>query len=491
MQHYLWLALSVQLCSVPNKPRRVLLGAALVHPLAYLLIYFTPALHPLYIHSMRFVSNGYFPVWVTQKGPLYLLLVGSGSLLCLSCAGCYLYGWRKTPRMQRGIFPILFFAMILPWASVYLVAYGASPLGIDYYPMVSMVSGLLLAFGMFKYRVFSTLPIATEMVFRQSRDAIVIIDQKGYFIDVNDAFARLYPALGNLTGKQSLAAFLSRFPELAVLLDNNAKMPFQRDVDGAPHYYAAEFSPVGGHDKPTIGQIFTITDVTLFIEHEKQLEKLAAAASYRAEQSELSFLQAQIKPHFLNNTLGIIASMVTRNPDQAQTLIALLGEHLANCCYFDDMSPLVPLEKELESVTTYVCIEKARFRERLHFHLDCTDVPNAQIPRLALQPLVENAIRHGILKKPDGGNVWLTVRTANDRIRFEIRDDGVGMDQATLNVLPAGTIGRKNIGISNIHQRLLRYYGQGLRFASSPGAGTRVFFEIPWAATVTEEHADD
>lgn len=99
-------------------------------------------------------------------------------------------------------------------------------------------------------------------------------------------------------------------------------------------------------DNFEIGKVLTITDITLFVEKQKSLESIASTAIYQAETSELSFLQAQIKPHFLNNTLSVIGSMITRSPQEAEALIAELGEYLANCYYFDSTSPMALLEKE-------------------------------------------------------------------------------------------------------------------------------------------------
>lgn len=143
------------------------------------------------------------------------------------------------------------------------------------------------------------------------------------------------------------------------------------------------------------------------------------------------------------------------------------------------------LEKELESVRTYVNIEKARFRERLNYHMECDVIPPIFIPRLVLQPLVENALRHGILKKAGVGNVWLTICREDNGFRFEVRDDGVGMSEEVLGRLLLDTGDTHSIGLFNIHRRLMKYYGQGLIITSRTGEGTQVVFYVP--DTVTTE----
>ncbi len=480
IQHYLWLLMSLEYVRITKKQLRLFKFAMLYHPIVYILIYYTNPIHHLYISSVSFQSNGYFPVLYTVKGPLFMLMVLSGTLIGIISAFYYIYGFMKAPRLQHGGYIIMLIASLLPWSAVYINAAGQSFLGIDYFPVFCVVSGLLYAFGMFRYRIFNAVPIVTETVFRQSKEGVMLIDRSNQIIDVNDTFLRLYPELGRLSRKNTLFLFIQEHPEFEGLSRGNVKLQYQYTSGRETRHFSAEITEIIAEDGQfLLGKIFTIEDITLFAEHQKRLENLASNALTQAESNELSFLQAQIQPHFLNNTLSVIASMISRSPNEAKALIAELGEHLANCYYVDNTSPMISLEKELESVNTYVFIEKARFRERLNFHLVCERIPQIFIPRLVIQPLVENAIRHGILKKAEAGNVWLIISGDDERIRFEIRDDGVGMSGDAIKKLLCESNNIRSIGISNINKRLNKYYGTGLQITGQPEQGLQVTFHVP------------
>jgi two-component system, LytTR family, sensor kinase len=193
-------------------------------------------------------------------------------------------------------------------------------------------------------------------------------------------------------------------------------------------------------------------------------------------EAELKSLQAQIKPHFLFNSLSVIASLSTRDPQKSRSLIVSLSEYLRTCFEFGNVDDLIPLTKEIELVNAYIEIEQARFGNRLDFKLVFDDIPEVQIPRLVIQPLVENAIRHGILKNAAGGKVRLKIWEEGANVLFEISDDGSGMTEDVLKKIKDGQM--PGVGIKNIDLRLRKYYGTGLEISSSPGEGTTVKFRI-------------
>lgn len=483
LQHYFWMMLSLEYSEAPKKIAKTAKYIGLIHPLVYYLIFFTNHLHHQYISSYSFVNNGHFWVILSAKEPLYMLMVASGTLIGVTSMFFYIWGLMRSPRLHRYGYLIMMVASSIPWITVYLIAANANYLGIDYFPVVSVLSGILYMLGIFKFRIFNAIPIATGIVFRQSKEGVIIVDLADQIVDANESFLKVYPDLRDRLHKDTLHAFTEDHRELKGIYGESPVFTYSLPEQESERHYQAEVTKVITDDGLEIGKVLTITDITLFVEKQRSLETVASTAIHQAETSELSFLQAQIKPHFLNNTLSVIASMITRNPQEAKALIAELGEHLANCYYFDSNSPMVLLEKELESVRTYVTIEKARFRERLNFHLLCDDIPSIFIPRLVLQPLVENALRHGILKKAGEGNVWLAIIREETGFRFEVRDDGVGMSKETLSGLLSSTENTRSIGLSNIHRRLMKHYGQGLTITSEPGVGTQVMFYIPQAAT--------
>lgn len=477
--HYLWMVMSLEYARIPVKHLRLLKRVMLYHPILYFIVYYTNHWHQLYITEFKFMNNGHFPVIVTSKGPLFILMIGSGTIMSIIAMTYYIRGIIHSLRLQRYGYIIMIIASILPWFSVYMSAMDVGKLGIDYFPVVLIISGIIYIFGILKLQIFNTIPIAKEAVFRHAKEAILIIDRSNHIIDVNESFLSLYSELKNKNKKITLAAFIQQHHELEGLY-HDKKMEFHRKIDGKVNFYSAEMIELIAEDGLIIGKILTINDITLYKNYQKKLEDIASRAIDKAETNEISFLQAQIKPHFINNTLSVIASMITRDPVQAKKLINNLGDYLANCYYIDSSSSFVSLENELEATETYIAIEKARFMERLNYHFICDDIPQISIPRLILQPLIENAIRHGILKKAEGGNVWLKITHDNQNVYFVIRDDGVGMTEDKCNTLLQNDGAVQGIGLMNIHKRLIKFYGEGLKMSSTVGEGTCVQFRIPY-----------
>lgn len=195
--------------------------------------------------------------------------------------------------------------------------------------------------------------------------------------------------------------------------------------------------------------------------------------------TEMSFLQAQIKPHFLYNALNAIANVCEKDGKKAGKLILDLAIYLRGSLEFNHLDKMVTIEKELEFVNTYFNIEQARFGQKIQLYKKIEIPLDYQIPVLILQPLVENAVRHGISKKPGGGTVYIRMKQTNEGTYIEIEDDGVGIDGEKLAMfLSEAEIG-KEVGLLNIHHRLIRLYGRGLDISSEVGRGTCVKLVIP------------
>ena len=211
-------------------------------------------------------------------------------------------------------------------------------------------------------------------------------------------------------------------------------------------------------------------------------EKLAGDLSFTRDlaiKNETAFLGVQMKPHFLYNALNTIADCCRTDPAQAEELILSLSRYLRGTLDFENLGDVVTLGKELELVTAYTSIEMARFE---NFSVNYEIEPGLQgvrLPPLTLQPLVENAIKHGIRKMASGGRVDIVIRRLGENIRICVTDNGEGIPAGNL---PGLLQARANagVGLFNIHTRLLRLFGRGLVIDSKPGSGTRVSFEIPW-----------
>lgn len=192
---------------------------------------------------------------------------------------------------------------------------------------------------------------------------------------------------------------------------------------------------------------------------------------------EMAFLQAQIKPHFLYNALNTVVSISRYDADQARSLLIDFSNYLRRSFDFKDLSQFAPLKNEMELVRTYVDIGKAQYEERLEVSFDICEDQEIKVPVLMLQPVVENAMFHGVLPKSEGGRVEISVNRNGRMLEFTVKDNGVGMEPDMLQSILRHD-SRSGVGLSNIDDRLKRLYGKGLQIKSCPGIGTEVTWSI-------------
>ncbi|GLC87700.1 ATP-binding protein [Lysinibacillus piscis] len=210
-------------------------------------------------------------------------------------------------------------------------------------------------------------------------------------------------------------------------------------------------------------------------------------AMQEAIQMETVFLQSQIQPHFLYNALSIIMSLCYSNPERAGQLLGELSNYLRKSFDMNPKQSLISLKTELSHVQSYVVLEKARFGSRLEVEFEIAEEALlVQIPALIIQPLVENAIRHGLLKRRAGGTVVITAYRVSDVLQITIHDNGIGMSAEKVNTLLESTALQGHIGLKNVHKRLIIEYGQGLTINSLEGVGTTVHITIPFSKKMEE-----
>ena len=210
---------------------------------------------------------------------------------------------------------------------------------------------------------------------------------------------------------------------------------------------------------------------------------------------EYAFLRAQINPHFLYNALTAIISVSQRDGPEGAKLLTEFSHFLHSSFDLSSQSQLVPLRKELEILKAYLEIEKLRYGSKLKIELEVEPgLDHVMVPGLSIQPLVENAINHGLFAAETRGTVWLSIRHVGNKLRVEVKDRGPGVsdtvierilqtpqepvDWATFRDLTEGGP-RKGIGLTNIQRRLVHLYGTGLAITSAAGQGTTVSFEVP------------
>lgn len=202
-------------------------------------------------------------------------------------------------------------------------------------------------------------------------------------------------------------------------------------------------------------------------EKEKALLRLAHAA-------ELNTLKAQIQPHFLFNTLNSISASVPSAQEHTRMLIAHLADVFRFAMNVSDKE-YITLGKEIEFIQHFLALEQQRFGDRLavDFHFN-TQLAHYPVPPMLLQPLVENAIKHGIAKSVEGGTITISIQVGEQAVLFEVSDTGKGIN----GTLP-GQLFSKGIGLENTRQRLRRVYGTELRIVPNTPKGVRVQFALP------------
>lgn len=197
-------------------------------------------------------------------------------------------------------------------------------------------------------------------------------------------------------------------------------------------------------------------------------------------QMESTLLQAQIKPHFLFNTLNSISALSMTDPERMILLLNHFGKYLQSSFDTENLNPTIPIQKEIELVEAYLYIQRERFQNRLRVTWEVPQNLSFDIPPIILQTLVENAIRHGVLKKPKGGEILIKIEEKTSHFFIQIADDGVGIPKDVLHTLKQNaTHSTKGIGIHNSNLRLLEVFNEELHIDSETGVGTTVSFKIP------------
>ena len=197
--------------------------------------------------------------------------------------------------------------------------------------------------------------------------------------------------------------------------------------------------------------------------------------------TELKALQAQIHPHFLFNALNTIIAFCRTDPLKARDLLMNLSFFLRSS--FKNTDEFIPFEQELQHIESYLSIEEARFSNRLEVVYDVDEGIRCMVPPLILQPLVENALKHGLMSKNEGGTLIIRAKRWENAVRIEIKDNGVGMSPVMVSKLlepsdqASGSSG--GIGVRNVQARLLSIYHSSLSIESSPSNGTTVSFTLP------------
>lgn len=244
------------------------------------------------------------------------------------------------------------------------------------------------------------------------------------------------------------------------------RMPLYKDPD--LNHISETFNGMAGEIQHLIRQVY-----------EKQI---------LLRDTELKFLQSQMNPHFLFNVLTSIGYKARLSKDDTvYNMVTSLSE-LLQAGIYNHTHAKIPIRKELEYVRFYLFLQKARFGERLEYHIRMmdNDIPDYYLPKLCIEPLVENAVVHGLEKKVGKGTVTVTIYKASGCVYFDVADDGIGFDSGALKLgqyerLSGKNADNKSIGLVNTLQRIKLIYGDpyGITIKSSPGKGALIHVCIP------------
>lgn len=191
------------------------------------------------------------------------------------------------------------------------------------------------------------------------------------------------------------------------------------------------------------------------------------------EDSRIAIMLSQIQPHFLYNCLTSIAYLCEKAPKEAKALTLQFSEYLRGSLRLMEQNTPVPFSEELEHMQNYLYIEQVRFGEKIKVQYDL-ETTSFKLPALTLQPLVENAVKHGISKKTQGGTVVVITRELEEEYVLQVQDDGIGFDLQTVDLN-----NRQHVGLRNVERRLEIVLGAAMQIESVPNEGTTVTVRIP------------
>jgi two-component system, LytTR family, sensor kinase len=236
----------------------------------------------------------------------------------------------------------------------------------------------------------------------------------------------------------------------------------------------AAFAPSAG-----AGLVRATSEVADWVAAQVELAELDASRTLLME-AEVRALRAQISPHFIYNSLNAIASFINTDPVRARELVVEFADFTRYS--FRRHGDFTTLAEELRCIDRYLLLERARFGERVQVSLRIApEVLSTVIPFLSLQPLVENAVRHGLEAKEGPGHITIAAHDSGAFAEVTIEDDGVGMDPVQLQSVLAGHTDGDHVGLRNVDSRLRQVYGDdhGLIIETAPGEGTLITMRVP------------
>jgi two-component system, LytTR family, sensor kinase len=229
--------------------------------------------------------------------------------------------------------------------------------------------------------------------------------------------------------------------------------------------------------RPSHGELRVVQEAAALVSAQVELS-VVTQQEERLAQAELRALRAQISPHFIYNALAAVAGDIHARPEEARELLIDFAEFTRYL--FRDGRSYVTLGEEIDHVERYLRLEQARFRDSLHVEIDVpVETRDAVVPAMSVQPLVENAVRHGVERRAGSGQVRIVAHSRGGDVELRVEDDGAGIEPERVSAVLAGAGG--GIGLSNVDARLRATFGDryALRIESRLREGTTAVMTVP------------
>jgi two-component system, LytTR family, sensor kinase len=283
------------------------------------------------------------------------------------------------------------------------------------------------------------------------------------------------------TGEQDAADGLARTGGAAGNTAGSLSLPALREAVFAPVCVGTRVVGTVGVFAPHVraGLVRATNEVAAWVSTQVELADLDSSKNQLME-AEVRALRAQISPYFIYNSLNAIASFIHTDPARARELVVEFADFTRYS--FRRHGDFTTLAEELKAIDRYLLLERARFGERLQVSLQIgPEVLSTVVPYLSLQPLVENAVRHGLEQKDGTGHIEIRAHDAGPYAEVTIEDDGVGIDPDHLRSVLGGHAASDHVGLRNVDARLRQVYGDdnGLVIETAAGAGTLITLRVP------------
>ena len=371
------------------------------------------------------------------------------------------------------VFTMFHFAIYFTFTLI-KIKYTSDPLIITFYTLFYIMNNIEVFLFFVYMSIYSDVPVKTKMI-----AGIINIAVMSLFVitDIINVFTHMYFTSVDGVYTRSKLMILSQgyqFLMLAVsfiLVIINKRLNVREKTAFSLYCFLPLVSIIVQNMMPGYAiayatLLIAVEILFLFLNVEKNIQ--LKEEQEKLKDANVKIMVSQIQPHFVYNTLSSISTLIPLDPDKAQKALDDFTDYLRMNFSTLTATKLVAFEDELKHIKTYVNLEQMRFKERVNVIYDI-NVTSFDVPPLTIQPLVENAIKHGILKRIEGGTVILKTHEDEKAFIVEVSDDGIGFDMEEVDFK-----GNKHIGLNNVRHRVTTMSKGDIDFYSEPNKGTKV-----------------